>query len=544
MTTESHQSPLGNEGATQAEPKRSALWHRSIASRQNRGLLAATALCGLLLIASACTREADAPPAGAGEPPLKITNRIDVPEVVRNNLGITFVKVERRQIGQTLRVPGVFETPPEAFAEQRAPLAGRVTRHVSQYQAVEAGAPLFGLDSLEWRRVQQETVDADARVQVADAQVGVRTSMVEEATREAELLGSRVKAIDEVLAVSLELTAELEQIAETWRTRVTDLEKLVASGVGKISELVDAKAQWAEIKVKLVEARERRAELALQRREFEVDAARVTNSLARLNQELNAANADAKAAKEVFDGKLSLAVALTGLSVEELKKEQGGVETWRGLSRIEFRAPVAGVVSELLTTQGGWVEQGGLVLSLQDTRTVRVRARALQADLTRLNAGLQATILPPTGGALANETPIEGTTSFSLTADAEERVIDLIVHPKSTRPWARPGVAVQVEITLTSTDAPVLAVPVSCVVRDELERIIFRRDPNDPNKVIRIATEFGLSDGRWIEIKRDVMEGDEVVLGGVYELKLTGSGKVTGGGHFHADGTYHATADE
>ena len=27
---------------------------------------------------------------------------------------------------------------------------------------------------------------------------------------------------------------------------------------------------------------------------------------------------------------------------------------------------------------------------------------------------------------------------------------------------------------------------------------------------------------------------------GVYELKLTGSGKPTGGGHFHADGTLHA----
>lgn len=543
MTTESHQSPLGNEGATQAEPKRSALWHRSIASRQNRGLLAATALCGLLLIASACTREADAPPAGAGEPPLKITNRIDVPEVVRNNLGITFVKVERRQIGQTLRVPGVFETPPEAFAEQRSPLAGRVTRHVSQYQAVEVGAPLFGLDAPEWRRVQQELVDADARAHVAEAQVGVRTSMVEEATKEAELLGSRAKSIDDVLAVSLELTAELEQIADTWRTRVSDLEKLVASGVGKTSDLVEAKAQWADAKSKLIEAREKRAELALQRKEFEVDAARVTNSLARLNKELKAANADAKAANEVFAGKLSLAVALTGLSLEELKKEQNGVETWRGLSRIEFRAPVAGVVSEVLTTQGGWVEQGGLVLSLQDTKTVRVRARALQSDLTRLSAGMEALILPPTGGVLANETPIEGKTSFSLTADADERVIDLIVHPNASRHWARPGVAVQVEITLDSTDEAVLAVPVSSVVRDELQRILFRRDPNNADKVIRIAGEFGISDGRWIEIKRDVVEGDEVVLGGVYELKLTGSGKPTGAGHFHADGTWHTGAD-
>jgi hypothetical protein len=31
-------------------------------------------------------------------------------------------------------------------------------------------------------------------------------------------------------------------------------------------------------------------------------------------------------------------------------------------------------------------------------------------------------------------------------------------------------------------------------------------------------------------------------LGGVYELKLTGSGKPTGAGHFHADGTWHDTS--
>lgn len=496
-----------------------------------------------LTLVSACTSEPETTTTGGGEAPIKVTNRIDIPESVRNNLGITFVKVERRKLAQTLRVPGVFETPPEAFSEQRAPLAGRVTRHVSQYQAVSVGTPLFGLDAPEWRRVQQEMVDADAHIHVAEAQVGVRTSVVEEATKESELLLSRIKAVDDVSAVSLELTTEIEQAAEMWKARVTDLEKLLASGVGKIGDLVEARSQWADLKAKLVEARQRRAELSLQRKEFEVEAARVVNSLSRLNQELKAANVDAKAAREVFDGKLSLAVALTGLTVEELRKEQNGVETWRGLSRIEFGAPVAGIVSEILTTQGGWVEQGGLVLALQDTSSVRVRARALQADLTRLNAGLEALILPPTGGVLANEPPLEGVTSFSLTADADERVIDLIVRPKSMKHWARPGVAVQVEITLASSDSSVLAIPNSCVVSDELQRIFFRRDPNDPNKVIRISGEFGISDGRWIEVKRDVIEGDEVVLGGVYELKLTGSGKTTGAGHFHADGTFHEGKD-
>jgi hypothetical protein len=45
-------------------------------------------------------------------------------------------------------------------------------------------------------------------------------------------------------------------------------------------------------------------------------------------------------------------------------------------------------------------------------------------------------------------------------------------------------------------------------------------------------------------VNSGVKEGDEVVLEGVYELKLAGGGKATGGGHFHADGTWHAEPDK
>jgi multidrug efflux pump subunit AcrA (membrane-fusion protein) len=72
-----------------------------------------------------------------------------------------------------------------------------------------------------------------------------------------------------------------------------------------------------------------------------------------------------------------------------------------------------------------------------------------------------------------------------------------------------------------------------------LASIIFRRDPKNPDKVIRMEADLGISDGKWVVVNSGLREGDEVVLDGVYELKLAGGGKATGGGHFHADGTYH-----
>ncbi len=492
----------------------------------------------LPLFIAACTKEPDAPPEN-GEAPPKVSNRIDVPKSVRDNLGITFVKVERRFVAQTLRVPGRFESMPEAINEQRAAMAGRVSLYVKQFQQVEAHALLFGIDAPEWRRVQQEISDAHARVQTTQAGVAVRKSLIDEARTDAELVLSRTESIVAVEKASLEHSAELESGAAVWATRIAELEKLRESGAGKAGDLIEARSQLADARSKLAEQREKRAELNLQRREIEVEAARVKNSFSRLAQELSAAQAEADAAGSALQMKLSLAAAMTGLTSGELIKAENGVEHWRAISGIEVRATAPGIVSTLDVNSGGWVEQGSLVMSLQDPAKTRVRARVLQADLTRLNEGQVTRILPPGGGNLALETPVEGRLAFSLSADADERVIEVIVTPTASASWARPGIAVEVEITLTTTQQPELAIPLACVVRDELHRIFFRRDPNDENKVIRIEGEFGIDDGRWIVVKASVMDGDQIVLGGVYELKLSGSGKPTGAGHFHADGTFH-----
>src|SRR5262245_61156278 len=59
-----------------------------------------------------------------------ITNRIAIPHAVRQNLGITFVKVERRPVQQTMRFPGEFELRPDARREYRVMAPGRVNLHV------------------------------------------------------------------------------------------------------------------------------------------------------------------------------------------------------------------------------------------------------------------------------------------------------------------------------------------------------------------------------------------------------------------------------
>jgi hypothetical protein len=81
------------------------------------------------------------------------------------------------------------------------------------------------------------------------------------------------------------------------------------------------------------------------------------------------------------------------------------------------------------------------------------------------------------------------------------------------------------------------------VTRDGTRSIIFRRDPANPDKVIRMDADLGVNDGRWVTIGSGVKEGDEIVLDGVYQLMLATAGNAPKGGHFHSDGTFHEGED-
>ena len=84
-----------------------------------------------------------------------------------------------------------------------------------------------------------------------------------------------------------------------------------------------------------------------------------------------------------------------------------------------------------------------------------------------------------------------------------------------------------------------LAIPLAAVGRDGAKPVVFRRDPANADKAIRLEADLGVSDGRWIAVLSGMKEGDEVVVGGNYQLMLSMSGSMPKGGHFHADGTYH-----
>ncbi|MCO6436581.1 MAG: efflux RND transporter periplasmic adaptor subunit [Phycisphaerae bacterium] len=452
-------------------------------------LLAATAFAPLAGCGKSDTHRESGDEQHGDHTPGSTDNRIDIPATVRQNLGITFVTVERRPVRSTVRLPGQFELRPEARHEYHIMLPGRIDLHVRQYEHVEKGQVLFRLDSPEWKKLQSDLVSA---------RNAMRRSHAELAVAEA---------------------------------RLAEIEKAVEFDERRLGNLAEAQVRQVELESALADKR---------------------NRLPRVRAELEAARTEFDAAHAHYDVMLSTAASLAGLAKDLLDphvNEHGhlkpGEPPWRSIDRLTIRAEAPGIVDRLAVTNQGWAETGDLVLDTIDPTALRFHGDALQTDITLFSKGQSARIVPPPGGSIDLQSTIDGTIEIGFQADSEQRTIPIFVVPEKLPRWAKPGVTAYLEVFTNGKEGQVLAIPEAAVVRDGLERVFFLRDRSDSGKVIRTVADLGDSDQRWVEVRSGVMLGDEVVLGGVYPLMLasSSSGEMQEGGHFHADGTFHESDD-
>lgn len=460
------------------------------------------AVVAAAIFVGGCDRASEVADEPAEEAMPTNPNIIAIPASVRSNLGISFVEVERRRVEQTLRVPGRFEYLPTARSDYRTMLPGRVELLVEQFDQVEAGLPLYRIDSPAWRDHQEKMTDAQASVQ---------------------RLQSRLESFGPLREAHRTHERQLEQIIEIRSERMEYLESLSEAGGGRRPELISARDELATAQAELAEVLEKEAAL-------EADEAEVRAGLSA---------AEARLAF-LFDS----ASSLLDLPVDELRRETNGVPRWRAIDRIEVRADAPGVIEMIDLTNGAWATQESSVLTVLKPERLRFRASGLQSDLGVLRDGLPASIVPPTPTATGRAVPLTqtmtGTVAIGLTGDPRERTVDLFVVPEELRAWAKAGVTAHLEIVLDPTARESLAIPLSAVQRDGLTPVIFRRNPDNMNEVERIEADLGTDDGRWVAVASGLRQGDQIVLDGAFQLMLATSGSIQKGGHFHSDGTYHA----
>lgn len=433
------------------------------------------------------------------------TNRVSIPSAVRSNLGISFVKVERRRVARTLRVPGTFELQPNASREYRTMLPGQVELAVDQFQRVEAGTLLYTIASPAWRELQQSISELESSI--------VR-------------LEAKLTSIDIVAVAHQRHEQSIRDSVQLWAARVDQVDELRRAGGGRVKELAEARSAQAAARSDLAEVEESKAVTSGARAEAvaELAAARARRSF-------------------LLDSISSLLeIPRNGLE-ESVNGEANSRPRWATIDKVEVRALEAGVVASLALTNGAWAEEKDTVLTVVQPSRLRFHAAGLQSDLGVLRDGLPALIVPPAPTTADRSIHLQDTMAGELTVgvggDSSSRTVDLFVTPRTLSAWARPDVAAHVEIEIEATEAPELAIPLAAVQRDGIRPVVFRRSPDNPNEAIRLEADLGVDDGRWITILSGIRDGDEIVLNGAFQLMLATSGGIQKGGHFHSDGTFH-----
>ncbi|MFT5470371.1 MAG: multidrug efflux pump subunit AcrA (membrane-fusion protein) [Verrucomicrobiales bacterium] len=197
------------------------------------------------LLLPACNRDkghghehAEPAEEAAGEDP---TNRVEIPATVRNNLGITFAGVERRNVETTIRVPGAFELEPLARHEHRVFSPGQVEFAVAELDSVEEGTLLYRFRSPNWLELQSQIELASASLEQAKTQydaVSERLKSLQTANfKNAELEARAAELKGELTKQEAEMQASLNRAVRLWNFHYpTGAEKMTSADLLAESE--------------------------------------------------------------------------------------------------------------------------------------------------------------------------------------------------------------------------------------------------------------------------------------------------------------------
>jgi len=455
----------------------------------------ALALAAALMLAS-CSHDHDhphpEPDANKTEP--GATNRIELPSEAVANLGITFSSASRGKIGSWLPVPGELYVPGTHRWKIRAPANGRIVSIAAKWKKVTAGEVIAEILSPELRHAQQELIEALSQGEIAGENA------------------QRAKARAHQGTIQRKFVTQLQSASFK---RFNDLKKL-NEGANSFG------------------AREL---LAAQREFTEATQAAMNSSIQsdKLSEDVFEKDLLSKQAQLKIDEGLEALSLLSGRTLEELMEVRDGNEVWKTIESTEIRAPASGTIVDVFSTQGENLDKNEPLALILDPGELRFRGWTPEGDLPLLKNDAPVRIslpgdLPTVTSSLLGPRPVAEKKTRRIAVEAR------VPNPDEKLPQ---GISATAQVLIKESANEEVLLPLSCIVSDGLEKVVFRRDPEKENVVIRTPVEIGLRGGGFVEVISGLLAGDTVVDQGNHQLKQTGKGKAPKGGHFHADGTWH-----
>lgn len=177
--------------------------------------------------------------------------------------------------------------------------------------------------------------------------------------------------------------------------------------------------------------------------------------------------------------------------------------------RYTLTSPIAGTVVAQNVVQGQGVAPGNELFEVVDTSRVWVFANLPIEQARKFKEGDVGTILPKGGEPIT--APL---TYLAPVADETTRTIRVRFEVANRQHSLKPREYVDVQLAIASP--PTLAVPVSALTMVENVRGVFVQRET---RYAFVPIEAGREGGGWIEVRKGLAVGEQVVVDGVFDLK-------------------------
>ncbi|MEK7223360.1 MAG: efflux RND transporter periplasmic adaptor subunit [Pseudomonadota bacterium] len=177
--------------------------------------------------------------------------------------------------------------------------------------------------------------------------------------------------------------------------------------------------------------------------------------------------------------------------------------------RYTLTSPIAGTVVTQNAVRGQGVAPGHELFEVVDTSRVWVFANLPIEQARKFEEGDVGTILPKGG-----EPVTAPLTYLAPVADETTRTIRVRFEVANQQHRLKPREYVDVQLAIASP--PTLAIPVSAVTTvDNVRGVFVQRETG----YAFVPIEIGREGGGWVEVRKGLTAGEQVVIDGVFDLK-------------------------
>ncbi len=205
---------------------------------------------------------------------------------------------------------------------------------------------------------------------------------------------------------------------------------------------------------------------------------------------------------------------------QQLKSAAGQLESAKGkylgsaaqLSYSEIRSPMDGVVADRPLYPGEMAAAGAPLLTVMDISQVIARAHIPQPEAALLKVGDQATVSVP-----GQDNPIEGKiTVVSPALDPNSTTVEVWVQIGNPDQRLKPGTSVQVSMLAQTVPNTLIIPPAALLTAQDGTTSVMQISADDHayQKNVRV----GIRQGDTVQIIEGLQAGDRVVASGAYGL--------------------------